>query len=182
MKLTLALLAALLVVPATALDAVEKPPQFIASLIERNCFECHNAATTEGKLDLTAVPFDLANPNGIERWVQIFDRVEKKEMPPDSEDMKPEDRKALLAALESSLHAASSVATVQKGRGPRCGSNMGDVNIHDNTNLPILFAGGGLQHGQHLAYNRDRNKPLCNLFVTILQNMGTETDTFRSSA
>jgi hypothetical protein len=63
-----------------------------------------------------------------------------------------------------------------------CGSNMGDANTHDNTNLPILLAGGGLQHGQHLAFKRDNNKPLCNLFVTMLQNMGIETDAFGSSA
>jgi lambda repressor-like predicted transcriptional regulator len=62
------------------------------------------------------------------------------------------------------------------------GSNLGDANIHDNTNLPILLAGGGLQHGQHLAFKRDNNKPLSNLFVTMLQNMGIETDTFGSNA
>ncbi len=62
------------------------------------------------------------------------------------------------------------------------GSNLGDANIHDNTNLPILLAGGGLRHGQHLAFRRDHNKPLCNLYVTMLQNMGIETDTFGSNA
>ena len=62
------------------------------------------------------------------------------------------------------------------------GSNLGDANIHDNTNIPILLAGGGLQHGQHLAFKRDHNKPLSNLFVTMLQNMGVETDTFGSNA
>lgn len=61
------------------------------------------------------------------------------------------------------------------------GSNMGDSNTHDNTNLPILLAGGGLRHGQHLAFQRDNNRPLCNLFVTMLQNMGLETDAFGSS-
>jgi hypothetical protein len=62
------------------------------------------------------------------------------------------------------------------------GSNMGDANTHDNTNLPILLAGGGFQHGQHLAFRRDQNKPLCNLFVTMLQHLGIEADTFGSSA
>jgi hypothetical protein len=62
------------------------------------------------------------------------------------------------------------------------GSNLGDANIHDNTNLPILLAGGGLHHGQHIAFKRDNNKPLSNLFVTMLQNMGIETDTFGSNA
>jgi hypothetical protein len=62
------------------------------------------------------------------------------------------------------------------------GSNMGDANTHNNTNLPMLLAGGGLQHGQHLAFSKDNNKPLCNLFVTMLQNMGIETDSFGSSS
>ena len=62
------------------------------------------------------------------------------------------------------------------------GSNMGDANTHDNTNLPILLAGGGFRHGQHLAFHRDHNKPLCNLFVSLLQRMGIETDVFGSSS
>lgn len=62
------------------------------------------------------------------------------------------------------------------------GSNMGDANTHDNTNLPVLLAGGGLKHGQHLAFRRDLNQPLCNLYVTMLQNLGVETESFGSSS
>jgi hypothetical protein len=40
------------------------------------------------------------------------------------------------------------------------GSSMGDANIHDNTNLPIILAGGGFKHGQHIAFKRDNNAPL----------------------
>ena len=61
------------------------------------------------------------------------------------------------------------------------GSNLGDANTHDNTNLPILLAGGGFKHGQHLAFRRDQNTPLCNLYVSMLQKMGVEADTFGSS-
>ena len=61
------------------------------------------------------------------------------------------------------------------------GSNMGDANTHDNTNLPILLAGGGFRHGQHVAFKRDQNKPLSNLFVTMLQQMNLEVDAFGSS-
>ena len=61
------------------------------------------------------------------------------------------------------------------------GSNMGDSNTHDNTNLPIVLAGGGFRHGQHLAFKRDDNKPLANLFVSMLQRLGIETETFGSS-
>ncbi len=61
------------------------------------------------------------------------------------------------------------------------GSNMGDANTHDNSNLPILLAGGGFKHGQHVAFKRDDNKPLGNLFVTMLQRMGVEAEAFGSS-
>ena len=61
------------------------------------------------------------------------------------------------------------------------GSNMGDANTHDNTNLPILLAGGGFKHGQHLEFRRDHNTPLCNLYVSMLQKMGIEADSFGSS-
>ncbi|MCX7418195.1 MAG: DUF1552 domain-containing protein, partial [Planctomycetia bacterium] len=61
------------------------------------------------------------------------------------------------------------------------GSNMGDSNTHDNTNLPILLAGGGFKHGQHLAFKRDNNMPLSNLFVSMLQRLGIECDQFGSS-
>jgi hypothetical protein len=61
------------------------------------------------------------------------------------------------------------------------GSNMGDANTHDNSNLPILLAGGDFKHGQHLAFKRDDNTPLSNLFVSMLQQMGAEVDQFGSS-
>lgn len=62
------------------------------------------------------------------------------------------------------------------------GSNMGDANTHDNTNLPILLAGGGFKHGQHLVHKHDDNTPLCNLFVSMLQRLGVETDSFGSGS
>jgi hypothetical protein len=61
------------------------------------------------------------------------------------------------------------------------GSNMGDANKHDNTNLPVILTGGGLKHGEHHAFRQDNNAPLCNLFVSLLQQMGVETDQFASS-
>ena len=61
------------------------------------------------------------------------------------------------------------------------GSNMGNANTHTNTNLPILLAGGKFQHGQHLVFDREKNTPLSNLFVSMLQNMQIETNQFGSS-
>ena len=62
------------------------------------------------------------------------------------------------------------------------GSNLGDANVHNCTNLPILLAGGGFKHGQHHVFDSTHNKPLCNLFVTMLQQMGVEAEAFASSS
>jgi hypothetical protein len=61
------------------------------------------------------------------------------------------------------------------------GSNFGDANKHTTTNMPVLLAGGGFQHGQHLAFDPNRNYPLPNLFVSMLQRMGIPADKFASS-
>ena len=61
------------------------------------------------------------------------------------------------------------------------GSNFGDANAHTCFNLPTILAGGGFKHGQHLAFDRQRNYPLPNLYVSILQRMGIESDKFASS-
>ena len=61
------------------------------------------------------------------------------------------------------------------------GSNLGNANSHDTRNLPILLAGGGFKHGRHVAFDANKNTRLCNLFVTMLQRLGVETDAFGSS-
>ncbi len=61
------------------------------------------------------------------------------------------------------------------------GSNLGNSNTHETTNLPVLLAGGGFKHGQHLAFNRESNTPLCNLYVSMLQRLGLEISSFGSS-
>ncbi len=60
------------------------------------------------------------------------------------------------------------------------GTNMGNANAHANDNLPVLLAGGGFKHGQHLAFDQKRNEPLANLFVSLLQRLGLEEDRFAS--
>jgi hypothetical protein len=61
------------------------------------------------------------------------------------------------------------------------GSNLGNASTHVTTNLPVLLAGGGFRHGQHLAFDRERNYPLPNLYVSMLQRMGIEADRFATS-
>lgn len=60
-------------------------------------------------------------------------------------------------------------------------SNLGDASKHSVNNMPVLLAGGGFKHGQHLAFDEAKHPPLCNLFVSMLQQMGIEADKFGSS-
>jgi hypothetical protein len=61
------------------------------------------------------------------------------------------------------------------------GSNLHSGSSHATTNLPVLLAGGGFKHGQHLAFDPKNNAPLCNLYVSMLQRLGIEADKFGSS-
>ena len=63
------------------------------------------------------------------------------------------------------------------------GSGMGNANSHTNNDLPIVLAGGGFRHGNHLVLPKDQNKrvPLSNLYVSMLQQFGVETEQFGKS-
>lgn len=61
------------------------------------------------------------------------------------------------------------------------GSNLGNANSHSAKDLPILVAGGPLSHGKHVSFDSEINTPLSNLFVTLLNTIGLEIDTFGHS-
>lgn len=61
------------------------------------------------------------------------------------------------------------------------GANLGDANAHSTTNMPILLAGGGFRHGQHLKFDTANNYPLPNLFVSMLERMNIETTIFATA-
>jgi hypothetical protein len=61
------------------------------------------------------------------------------------------------------------------------GSNLGNASSHEWKNLPLVVAGGGFKHGQHLAFDQANNLPFCNLFVQMLHHMGIEADSFGTS-
>jgi hypothetical protein len=60
-------------------------------------------------------------------------------------------------------------------------SNIGNPSAHASNNLPVFVAGGGFKHQGHLAFDRDRNKPLSNLYLRVLRQFGVEDTTFGSS-
>jgi len=63
------------------------------------------------------------------------------------------------------------------------GSGMGNPNVHDHYNLPILLAGGGgcgVRGGRHIRY--DQPTPLANLHLTLLDQIGAQRDAFSDSS
>ena len=85
----------------------------------------------------------------------------------------------LLAAMKSKKEGGASLLDSTM---TVFGSNLGNANSHDTRNLPILLAGGKFRHGQHVRRNAEDNTPLSNLFVTLLQHVGVETDSFGTSS
>jgi len=63
------------------------------------------------------------------------------------------------------------------------GSGMSNANSHSNRDLPVVLAGGGFRHGEHKHYARKgkHSAPLCNLYLSMLQNFGLELDRFNTS-
>jgi hypothetical protein len=60
------------------------------------------------------------------------------------------------------------------------GSGMGNPDVHDHVNLPILVAGGPARRGgRHLRYAE--SKPLANLHLTLLDKAGVRLDSFADS-
>lgn len=62
------------------------------------------------------------------------------------------------------------------------GSGMGNPNVHDHVNLPIIVAGGAagrLKGGRHVKYAEP--KPLASLHLTLLDKVGVHIDSFQDS-
>lgn len=61
------------------------------------------------------------------------------------------------------------------------GSGMGNANAHTNSNLPVILAGGGYKHGEHRVFGAKGaggGAPLSNLYLSMLQRFGVETNRF----
>ena len=63
------------------------------------------------------------------------------------------------------------------------GSGMSDASSHSNRNLPVLLAGGDLEHRGHLVCpsDQDQRVPLSNLWLSVLQWFGSEASRFGRS-
>lgn len=115
-------------------------PDSLDTLIEQNCFDCHDSSTSEGGLDLTALAFDLDDRALRNRWVRIHDRIKSGEMPPDASSLAPADRNAMVKNLKEAIRSADRSDVLANGRGPmrRLNRDEYEQNLRDVLKLPLL--------------------------------------------
>jgi hypothetical protein len=120
---------------ASGAGATDSSPAQIES-----CLDCHDSGTKKGGLDLSSVPFDLNSAALRDRWIRVYDRVLKGEMPPKREDLADPDRALLLNSLHASLLEADSRDVALNGRGPvrRLTRNEFQQNLRDLFQMPDL--------------------------------------------
>jgi hypothetical protein len=64
------------------------------------------------------------------------------------------------------------------------GSGNSDGNRHNHDDLPVLLVGkggGAVKGGRHLNFPRDRDTPLCNLYLSMAERFGIEVSHFGDS-
>ncbi|MEM1294351.1 MAG: DUF1592 domain-containing protein [Verrucomicrobiota bacterium] len=76
----------------------------IDPFLDSHCFDCHDDVVAEGNLDLLSLSTDLNDSETLRRWVRVFDRVKKGEMPPEKKPRPGEaDKEEFLTYLKAPL-------------------------------------------------------------------------------
>ncbi len=102
--------------PAATLPVGITVPQ-TAHLFAAHCLDCHTGASAEAGLDLTALRTDLSAAGSERRWVQIYDRVARGEMPPaDADPIPTELRQTFLNQTQSWLETTLTQRHAREGR------------------------------------------------------------------
>ena len=98
---------------ADAADLAGRARDFLSE----HCFVCHDADTKKGGLDLTALAWKPDDARTFDRWVEVFDKVDKQKMPPPSRKRPdPAARARFLEALRTELRAANLARQQAEGR------------------------------------------------------------------
>src|SRR4051794_32279039 len=117
LRLLLGLLTTLILTSPAVLRAAETSPTDVRPFLEKHCFECHDAETAKGGLDLTSLKLDLNDAQTFAKWVKVHDQVSSGTMPPKK---KPRPAAGELTTfthtLAGSLAAADEARAVAQGR------------------------------------------------------------------
>jgi len=91
----------------------------LPAFISKHCIDCHDDSTAKGDFNITALDFNLSDTAKRSRWTQVFDLVDKSEMPPpEKSKVSKEERQAFAQELSAKLLAAAKADLAKTGRGP----------------------------------------------------------------
>lgn len=122
-------------------------PAETRAFLKQHCFDCHDAQSKKGELNLEALSQDISDPAIFQRWVKIHDRVENGEMPPrDYEQLDQAESKKFLGQVAEKLIALDDAKAATEGRATRRRMNRYE---YENT-LRDLFDAPWLQVKQML--------------------------------
>lgn len=112
----------------------------INAFIEANCLDCHDVDEAKGGLSLENLSLAVSDTTIRNQWIEIFDRVQKREMPPKQVSLPITDREAFLSHLDPLLIRADFSDIRKNGRGPfrRLTRSEFEHNLRDLLQLPNL--------------------------------------------
>jgi hypothetical protein len=116
--------------------------------LEANCVSCHDADNKKGGLDLT-VAADWSKPDQMARWVRVYDRVAKGEMPPGKRKPEATETKQFLGELSQGLtkaHAAQKGTVLRRLNRLEYETTLRDL-LGIRTPLADLLPEDGKSHG-----------------------------------
>lgn len=141
-KKTTAVMATLLLLMSatTTAESATTDAHRIEGMIRETCLDCHDSETKKGGLDLSRASFDLSDPRSRDLWIQVFDRVNKNEMPPKAASLPDDKRRPFLKILDKTLHEADLADVRRHGRGwsRRLTRAEYEQNLRDLLKLPHL--------------------------------------------
>jgi len=112
----------------------------VIKILQQHCSKCHSEESAEGGLNLSGLSNDLEQAAVRTQWIHIFDRIEKREMPPKGDELPEAVRDSVLKTLEADLHRKDLDDVRRHGRGPmrRLNRNEFEQNLRDVLHLPDL--------------------------------------------
>lgn len=94
-------------------------PQVTHAFLQSHCLECHDSDSKKGGLDLNALAAQIDDPRAEVKWIQVFDRVQRGEMPPKKKPQPPPNEVAgFMESLGGLLSERDAARHVKAGRVP----------------------------------------------------------------
>lgn len=111
-----------------------------ASFLRQHCFECHQGEKSAAGFDASQLSRQLDSQPVVDRWIKIYEQLERGSMPPAESQLDDADRAEFLQAIAPLLDEADYKSVIRSGRGPLRRLNRSEyaLNLRDLLQLPNL--------------------------------------------